>query len=191
MDKYELVRDIGSGNFGVARLMRHKETKELVAMKYIPRGHKVIVCCLILQKSLALIFYWHRFVFRSMRMWRERSSTTGRFGIPTLSGSKRRESLDFGGFWVKFGVVCVIFLLFDFTQKRPQIQTFSPLWIFLVFAGCFDADASGDCDGVCRRRRALWTYLQSWKIQRGRGSFFFAFQPLKVTFFYRQSPLIL
>ncbi|KAA3462919.1 serine/threonine-protein kinase SRK2B [Gossypium australe] len=29
MDKYELVKDIGSGNFGVARLMRNKETKEL------------------------------------------------------------------------------------------------------------------------------------------------------------------
>ncbi|CAN4110688.1 unnamed protein product [Withania somnifera] len=43
MEKYELVKDIGSGNFGVARLMRHKETKELVAMKYIERGHKVVL----------------------------------------------------------------------------------------------------------------------------------------------------
>lgn len=41
MEKYELVKDIGSGNFGVARLMRNKETKELVAMKYIERGYKV------------------------------------------------------------------------------------------------------------------------------------------------------
>ncbi|WOL02334.1 serine/threonine-protein kinase SAPK7 [Canna indica] len=41
MERYELVRDIGSGNFGVARLMRNKETKELVAMKYIPRGEKI------------------------------------------------------------------------------------------------------------------------------------------------------
>ncbi|MBA0751432.1 hypothetical protein Gogos_000354, partial [Gossypium gossypioides] len=41
MEKYELVKDIGSGNFGVARLMRNKETKELVAMKYIDRGHKI------------------------------------------------------------------------------------------------------------------------------------------------------
>ncbi|KHG21217.1 Serine/threonine-protein kinase SRK2B [Gossypium arboreum] len=41
MDKYELVKDIGSGNFGVARLMRNKETKELVAMKYIDRGQKI------------------------------------------------------------------------------------------------------------------------------------------------------
>ncbi|XP_068661228.1 serine/threonine-protein kinase SRK2A-like [Aristolochia californica] len=41
MDKYEHVKDIGSGNFGVARLMRNKETKELVAMKYIERGYKI------------------------------------------------------------------------------------------------------------------------------------------------------
>eukprot|EP00262_Sarcandra_glabra_P022179 TRINITY_DN9712_c0_g4_i1.p1 TRINITY_DN9712_c0_g4~~TRINITY_DN9712_c0_g4_i1.p1 ORF type:complete len:356 (-),score=46.55 TRINITY_DN9712_c0_g4_i1:403-1470(-) len=41
MDKYDVVRDIGSGNFGVARLMRHKETRELVAMKYIERGQKI------------------------------------------------------------------------------------------------------------------------------------------------------
>ncbi|KAH7575774.1 hypothetical protein JRO89_XS02G0216700 [Xanthoceras sorbifolium] len=41
MEKYELVKEIGSGNFGVARLMRNKSTKELVAMKYIERGHKI------------------------------------------------------------------------------------------------------------------------------------------------------
>ncbi|XP_078434905.1 serine/threonine-protein kinase SAPK7-like [Wolffia australiana] len=41
MEKYETVRDIGSGNFGVARLMRVKNTKELVAMKYIERGRKI------------------------------------------------------------------------------------------------------------------------------------------------------
>lgn len=40
-DRYDLVRDIGSGNFGVARLMRDKHTKELVAVKYIERGDKV------------------------------------------------------------------------------------------------------------------------------------------------------
>lgn len=41
MDKYEVVKDLGAGNFGVARLLRHKETKDLVAMKYIERGQKV------------------------------------------------------------------------------------------------------------------------------------------------------
>ncbi|XP_012436991.1 serine/threonine-protein kinase SRK2I [Gossypium raimondii] len=40
-DRYDFVRDIGSGNFGVARLMRDKVTKELVAVKYIERGRKI------------------------------------------------------------------------------------------------------------------------------------------------------
>lgn len=40
-DRYDFVRDIGSGNFGVARLMRDKQTQELVAVKYIERGDKV------------------------------------------------------------------------------------------------------------------------------------------------------
>ncbi|MBA0705158.1 hypothetical protein Golax_017366, partial [Gossypium laxum] len=41
-DRYELVKDIGSGNFGVARLMRDKHTDELVAVKYIERGEKQV-----------------------------------------------------------------------------------------------------------------------------------------------------
>nr|KJB08867.1 hypothetical protein B456_001G109600 [Gossypium raimondii]KJB08868.1 hypothetical protein B456_001G109600 [Gossypium raimondii] len=41
MEKYEVVKDLGAGNFGVAQLLRHKDTKELVAMKYIERGHKI------------------------------------------------------------------------------------------------------------------------------------------------------
>lgn len=41
MEEYEVVKDLGAGNFGVARLMRNKETDELVAMKYIPRSPKV------------------------------------------------------------------------------------------------------------------------------------------------------
>ncbi|XP_042973531.1 serine/threonine-protein kinase SRK2A isoform X1 [Carya illinoinensis] len=41
MEKYEIVKDLGAGNFGVARLLRNKETKELVAMKYIERGQKI------------------------------------------------------------------------------------------------------------------------------------------------------
>ncbi|KAK8946947.1 Serine/threonine-protein kinase SAPK7 [Platanthera zijinensis] len=41
MEKYEMVRDIGSGNFGVAKLMRNKETLELVAVKYIERGQRI------------------------------------------------------------------------------------------------------------------------------------------------------
>ncbi|XP_052477671.1 CBL-interacting protein kinase 21-like isoform X1 [Gossypium raimondii] len=33
--------DLGASNFGVARLLRHKGTKELIGMKYIERGHKI------------------------------------------------------------------------------------------------------------------------------------------------------
>ncbi|ONH96579.1 hypothetical protein PRUPE_7G138200 [Prunus persica] len=40
-DRYDFVRDIGSGNFGVARLMRDRQTRELVAVKYIERGNKI------------------------------------------------------------------------------------------------------------------------------------------------------
>ncbi|CAA7019429.1 unnamed protein product [Microthlaspi erraticum] len=40
-DRYDFVKDIGSGNFGVARLMTDKVTKELVAVKYIERGDKI------------------------------------------------------------------------------------------------------------------------------------------------------
>lgn len=40
-DRYDFVRDIGSGNFGVARLMTDRLTQELVAVKYIERGDKV------------------------------------------------------------------------------------------------------------------------------------------------------
>ncbi|KAK9799366.1 hypothetical protein WJX73_002909 [Symbiochloris irregularis] len=39
--RYELIRDIGSGNFGVAKLMRDKQTAELVAVKFIERGDKI------------------------------------------------------------------------------------------------------------------------------------------------------
>uniref|UniRef100_A0A0E0DKH9 non-specific serine/threonine protein kinase n=2 Tax=Oryza TaxID=4527 RepID=A0A0E0DKH9_9ORYZ len=41
MEKYEPVREIGAGNFGVAKLMRNKETRELVAMKFIERGNRI------------------------------------------------------------------------------------------------------------------------------------------------------
>ena len=42
MDRFEYLKDIGSGNFGVAKLMRDKKTKELVAVKLIERGDKVM-----------------------------------------------------------------------------------------------------------------------------------------------------
>ena len=40
---YEPLKDLGVGNFGcVPRLVRVKKTKELVAVKYMERGKKVI-----------------------------------------------------------------------------------------------------------------------------------------------------
>ncbi|XP_054788785.1 serine/threonine-protein kinase SAPK2 isoform X2 [Prosopis cineraria] len=41
MERYEIVRDIGSGNFAVAKLVRDKGTKEYFAVKFIERGHKI------------------------------------------------------------------------------------------------------------------------------------------------------
>jgi hypothetical protein len=41
-ERYEALKDLGIGNFGVARLVKDKKTKELVAVKYIERGKKVI-----------------------------------------------------------------------------------------------------------------------------------------------------
>ncbi|AES98115.1 putative protein kinase CAMK-OST1L family [Medicago truncatula] len=41
MDRYEVVKDIGSGNFAVAKLVRDIFTKELFAVKFIERGQKI------------------------------------------------------------------------------------------------------------------------------------------------------
>ncbi|XP_048233306.1 serine/threonine-protein kinase SAPK1 isoform X2 [Ricinus communis] len=41
MERYEILRDIGSGNFGVAKLVRDKWSGELYAVKYIERGLKI------------------------------------------------------------------------------------------------------------------------------------------------------
>ncbi|XP_021808186.1 serine/threonine-protein kinase SAPK2-like isoform X2 [Prunus avium] len=41
MERYEIMKDIGFGNFGVARLVRDKLTRELFAVKFIERGQKI------------------------------------------------------------------------------------------------------------------------------------------------------
>lgn len=41
MDQYEVVKKLGSGNFGVTYLMKHIETGELVAVKQMLRGNKI------------------------------------------------------------------------------------------------------------------------------------------------------
>lgn len=42
--QFEFIKDIGSGNFGVAKLMRDRQTGELVAVKFIERGEKIDKC---------------------------------------------------------------------------------------------------------------------------------------------------
>ena len=39
--KFEMIKDIGSGNFGVAKLMKDRYSGELVAVKFIERGEKI------------------------------------------------------------------------------------------------------------------------------------------------------
>ncbi|CAL9170399.1 unnamed protein product [Musa hybrid cultivar] len=41
MERYEVLRDLGSGNFGVAKLVRDVLTNELFAVKFLERGHKI------------------------------------------------------------------------------------------------------------------------------------------------------
>ncbi|KAK3025934.1 hypothetical protein RJ639_040850 [Escallonia herrerae] len=41
MERYEIVKDIGSGNFGVAKLVRERCSNELFAVKFIERGKKI------------------------------------------------------------------------------------------------------------------------------------------------------
>jgi hypothetical protein len=97
-DRYEHVRDIGSGNFGVARLMRTRASGELVAVKYIDRGEKVL--CSASPPLLSHLLFSRKqhlclgdgergSCCRSTRTCSGRSSTTGRCGTPTSSGSRR------------------------------------------------------------------------------------------------------
>ncbi|KAJ6791055.1 serine/threonine-protein kinase SAPK2-like isoform X1 [Iris pallida] len=41
MERYQVIKDIGSGNFGVAKLVRDLWTKELYAVKFIEKGEKI------------------------------------------------------------------------------------------------------------------------------------------------------
>ncbi|KAK6938133.1 Protein kinase domain [Dillenia turbinata] len=41
MERYEILKEIGCGNFGVAKLARDKLTNELFAVKFIERGPKI------------------------------------------------------------------------------------------------------------------------------------------------------
>jgi serine/threonine-protein kinase SRK2 len=53
MERYEVVKDIGSGNFAVARLVRDIFTKDLFAVKFIERGQKVYYIYMIHLQTLS------------------------------------------------------------------------------------------------------------------------------------------
>lgn len=53
MERYEILKDIGSGNFAVAKLVRENRTNELFAVKFIERGQKVCFIFFILSISVA------------------------------------------------------------------------------------------------------------------------------------------
>lgn len=52
-ERYEIIKDIGSGNFGVAKLVREKWSGELYAVKFIERGFKVLFLTTISLPSVA------------------------------------------------------------------------------------------------------------------------------------------
>ncbi|KAL9253130.1 Serine/threonine-protein kinase SAPK1-like protein [Drosera capensis] len=41
MERYEIIKELGAGNFGVAKLAREKSSGELYAIKYIERGIRI------------------------------------------------------------------------------------------------------------------------------------------------------
>lgn len=65
MERYEIVKDIGSGNFGVAKLVRDKWSGELYAIKYIERGQKV--CSIYVYKSISVCIYLSSFIYEFLK----------------------------------------------------------------------------------------------------------------------------
>lgn len=54
-ERYEIIKDIGSGNFGVAKLVREKWSGELYAVKFIERGFKVLFLTTISLPSVSFL----------------------------------------------------------------------------------------------------------------------------------------
>lgn len=61
MERYDILKDLGSGNFGVAKLVKDKWSGELYAVKYIERGKKV-------SAFLAQVFFFSIFLFNSLKL---------------------------------------------------------------------------------------------------------------------------
>lgn len=189
MEKYELVKDIGSGNFGVARLMRNKETKELVAMKYIDRGLKVPSLHFLpsflspqiiqlLHENLPLHSKYHVF-YCSNRIVAVRlycclliyiyifhSSVADWWKCcegnhkPQITSPSQHNSIQGG----------------DRSLLNYKGWWSKHVWSVSVIlkssyeiAGGFDSYTSRYCYGVCGRWRTLWANLQCRKVQRRWG----------------------
>lgn len=65
MERYEIMKNIGSGNFGVAKLVKDKWTRELYAVKFIERGQKV---CLFISLTFFHYFFFSS-TFLDMAFW--------------------------------------------------------------------------------------------------------------------------
>lgn len=63
MERYEILKDIGSGNFGVAKLVRDKWSGGLYAVKYIERDSKVRTIFFLASFQLLSKVYAHDLVF--------------------------------------------------------------------------------------------------------------------------------
>lgn len=53
--RFDFIKDIGSGNFGITRLLKNKQSNEQVAIKYIERGSPVSLLYLL---SVFWIDFW-------------------------------------------------------------------------------------------------------------------------------------
>jgi len=53
-ERYEIIKGIGSGNFGVAKLVRERQSGKLYAVKIIERGLKV---CGLVFNFISLLIY--------------------------------------------------------------------------------------------------------------------------------------
>ena len=83
-EKFEMIKDIGSGNFGVAKLMKDRYTNELVAVKFIERGEKIDKCASHQAAVLWLPMMAHSVVF----------SCCSPTNSPALSSRKLRLSVS-------------------------------------------------------------------------------------------------
>ncbi|KAF9681855.1 hypothetical protein SADUNF_Sadunf05G0046300 [Salix dunnii] len=97
MERYEILKDIGTGNFGVAKLAREIKTGELYAIKYIERGRKVIYV-LLTPTHLAIVME-----YAAAGELFDRICNAGRFSEILLSTTHiRSQLLPFHVFSVAF-----------------------------------------------------------------------------------------